>query len=170
MGSASATTIWPYLSLIWRLRGDPRAAWLDGDPPYIRTTDLTLPAGELDTLATLLRRLHKARAPYLEQSVRGGTQTDRQLFFRHEPAIQSLRTKMQVSVEAAAGPAGRAAAGTWARPDRVCTRGTQSRAAGVVSFDHVAFNVALTMTASGSLSLSTCCGGLARYHDRFHAG
>jgi hypothetical protein len=32
--------------------------------------------------------------PYLEQSVRGGTQTDRPLFFRHDPAVQSLRRKV----------------------------------------------------------------------------
>jgi Flp pilus assembly protein TadD len=96
----SAALIWPYLSIIWRLLGDPRAAWLDGDPPYIREIDLGCPAHELDALAAVLRRLHTARSPYIEQSVRGGTQTDtdRQLFFRAEPEIQRIRDQVLAAV------------------------------------------------------------------------
>ena len=95
MKGRSAQMIWPYLSLIWRLRGDARAQWLDGAPPYIRTFDLGYSAGELEELAAVLRPLHTARAPYIEQSVRGGTQTDtdRQLFFRAEPDIQKVRAR-----------------------------------------------------------------------------
>ena len=96
--TASAAAIWPYLSLIWRLRGDVRAAWLDGAPPYVHITDLDVSVTELAELAVLLRQQHTARAPYLEQSVRGGTQTDGQLFFRGEPAIQSLKAKMQTAI------------------------------------------------------------------------
>ncbi len=96
----SAAMAWPYLSLIWRLRGDPRAQWLDGAPPYIRAFDLPFTAGELQDLAAVLRRLNTARAPYIEQSVRGGTQTDtdRQLFFRAEPEIQAVRAKVQAAI------------------------------------------------------------------------
>lgn len=97
MQSPSAPSLWPYLSLIWRLRSDARAQWLDGaSPHYIRAFDLDFAAGELDALAAVLRRLHTARGPYVEQSVRGGTQTDtdRQLFFRAEPEIQQVRTKV----------------------------------------------------------------------------
>jgi tetratricopeptide (TPR) repeat protein len=96
MQGPSAPSLWPYLSLIWRLRGDARAQWLDGAPPYIRAFDLDFSAGELDELAALLRRLHTARGPFVEQSVRGGTQTDtdRQLFFRAEPEIQQVRAKV----------------------------------------------------------------------------
>jgi Flp pilus assembly protein TadD len=96
----SAPMIWPYLSLIWRLRGDARAEWLDGAPPYIRAFDLGLNNRELDELAAVLRRLHTTRAPYLEQSVRGGTQTDthRQLFFRAEPEIQGVRAKVCAAI------------------------------------------------------------------------
>jgi tetratricopeptide (TPR) repeat protein len=97
-----APTIWPYLSLIWRLRGDARAQWLDGAPPPIRVIDLDCSAAELEQLAVVLRRLHTARAPHVEQSVRGGTQTDtdRQLFHRAEPEIQSLRSKVCAAVRA----------------------------------------------------------------------
>jgi len=92
----AAPLVWPYLALIWRLRGDARAEWLDGTPPYIRAFDLDMSAGELDALATVLRRLQTTRAPHLEQSVRGGTQTDtdRQLLFRAEPEIQNVRAKV----------------------------------------------------------------------------
>jgi tetratricopeptide (TPR) repeat protein len=92
--------IWPYLSLIWRLQGDARAQWLDGAPPYIRAFDLHYSPRELEELALVLRRLHTARAPHLEQSVRGGTQTDthRQLFFRAEPEIQALRARVCAAI------------------------------------------------------------------------
>ena len=96
----AAPGIWPYLSLVWRLRGDARAQWLDGSPPYIRAFDLQWADGELDELAELLRRLHTARGPFVEQSVRGGTQTDtdRQLLFRAEPGIQRLRARITMAV------------------------------------------------------------------------
>jgi len=90
---------WPYRSLIWRLQDDPRAQWLDGDPSYVRSFDLDFSPQELDELATLLRRLHTANAPFLEQSVRGGTQTDRPLFFRHEPILQAARQKFHDAVQ-----------------------------------------------------------------------
>jgi tetratricopeptide (TPR) repeat protein len=96
----AAPMVWPYLSLIWRLRGDARAQWLDGAPPPIRVIDLGFSAAELQDLAAVLRKLHTARAPRLEQSVRGGTQTDseRQLFYRAEPEIQALRAKVCVAI------------------------------------------------------------------------
>jgi hypothetical protein len=98
--SSAARLAWPYLSLIWRLRGDARADWLDGAPPYIKSYDLDFSSAELDELATLLRQLHTASAPYIEQSVRGGTQTDRPLFFRHEPIIQTTKRKIVEAVSA----------------------------------------------------------------------
>ncbi|MGB8693436.1 MAG: putative 2OG-Fe(II) oxygenase [Steroidobacteraceae bacterium] len=92
--TVSARLAWPYLSLIWRLTGDARAAWLDGAPPYIRSYDLEFSADELEELTVLLRGLHTAKSPYLEQSVRGGTQTDRPLFFRHEAIIATWKSKI----------------------------------------------------------------------------
>jgi Flp pilus assembly protein TadD len=94
IATPAATTFWPYLSLAWRLQNDPRAAWLDGGARYIKTYDLGFSGQELDTLADVLREMHQMRAPYLEQSVRGGTQTDRQLFFRHDPAIQNAKARI----------------------------------------------------------------------------
>lgn len=95
LGSPAAPMFWPYLSLAWRLLGDRRAEWLDRPDAFIQTVQLDLGAGELEQLAALLRGLHTMAAPYLEQSVRGGTQTDRPLLFRHEPAIQRLRAAIE---------------------------------------------------------------------------
>ena len=97
---AGAATIWPYLSLIWRLQGNPRADWLDGSPPRVNSTQLDLDEVELANLAALLRRLHTARSPFAEQSVRGGTQTDQNLFLRHEPLLRELKVRVQKAVTA----------------------------------------------------------------------
>jgi hypothetical protein len=95
----AARMFWPYLSLCWRLMDDGRAAWLDGDPLYSATFDLDFSAAELATLAEVLRGLHRMKAPYPEQSVRGGTQTDRQLFFHPDPAIQAARARISAAVQ-----------------------------------------------------------------------
>jgi hypothetical protein len=100
IGQPTASIFWPYLSIIWRLNGDPRAAWLDGDPLPIQIFDLDFTASELAALGATLNRLHTAKAPYPEQSVRGGTQTNGQLFFHHDPAIQQARAKVTAAVAA----------------------------------------------------------------------
>lgn len=91
LGGKLARNFWPYLSLCWRLLDDSRALWLDGDPLFTKTANLHLPASQLAELADALRGLHRMKAPYPEQSVRNGTQTDRQLFFHPHPAIQNIR-------------------------------------------------------------------------------
>jgi tetratricopeptide (TPR) repeat protein len=99
LSGPAARMFWPYIALCWRLLGDERAAWLDGDPLYAKVLDLNFSESELATLAAVLRGLHRLRAPYPEQSVRGGTQTDRQLFFHPDPAIQNARVKIAKAVE-----------------------------------------------------------------------
>ena len=98
IGQPTAAMFWPYLSIVWRLTGDRRAAWLDGDPPPVRCFDLDFTPAELADLAATLGRLHKAKAPYPEQSVRGGTQTSGQLFFHHDPVIQNARAKVSAAI------------------------------------------------------------------------
>ncbi len=94
----SARMFWPYLSLCWRLTNNARAKWLDGHPPYIAELDLDFSSVDLDALANVLRDLHRLKSPYPEQSVRGGTQTDRQLFFHPDTLIQSMRSKVETAV------------------------------------------------------------------------
>lgn len=98
LGSPSAPLFWPYLSIGWRLLGDDRAAWLDRPDQLIRAADIGLGAQLLSDLAELLRALHTATAPYPDQSVRGGTQTDRPLIFRHEPIMQRARAAIEAAV------------------------------------------------------------------------
>jgi len=95
----NAGQVWPYVSTCWRLLGDARAGWLDGDPPYVRAASVGLGAGELADLADLLRSLHIAQWPYPEQSVRGGTQTDRSVLLRHEPILARAREALMAAVE-----------------------------------------------------------------------
>lgn len=98
IGSPAGAMFWPYLSLIWRLTDNPLAQWLDGAPPYLAVLDLDVSPEQISELANVLRRLHILQAPYPEQSVRGGTQTDRPLFFNPEPAVQSIRRTIMDAV------------------------------------------------------------------------
>ena len=90
----SAALYWPYLSLAWRLLGDDRAEWLDQPERLIQTFDCGWSAAELNELAEVLRGLHTAAAPYLEQSVRGGTQTDRSVLLRREAPLQRIKPRL----------------------------------------------------------------------------
>ena len=93
-GGPSAMLYWPYLSLAWRLQGNERAQWLDQPERLIQSLDSGISAAELTELAELLRGLHTAAAPYLEQSVRLGTQTDRSVLLRHEAPLQQAKARL----------------------------------------------------------------------------
>ena len=93
-GGPLAGQVWPYLSTCWRLLDDPRAQWLDGDPVMAGEIEPGFSAAELADLAELLRGLHTMQAPYPEQSVRGGTQTDRSVLLRHEPLLIETRARL----------------------------------------------------------------------------
>jgi tetratricopeptide (TPR) repeat protein len=91
--------LWAYASTAWRLAGDPRSDWLEGDSRLVSVTDITGLLPPLDTIATTLRSLHVAKGEYLDQSVRGGTQTDGPLFSRIDPVIRGLRQAIVAAVE-----------------------------------------------------------------------
>ena len=90
--------IWPYRALLWRLLGDSRGDWLEGDERFVRSYDLGAEIGPLDALADCLRAIHRAAHQPLDQSVRGGTQTDGNLFARAEPEIRRLRDAIDEAV------------------------------------------------------------------------
>lgn len=98
LGTPQAGQFWPYCSLAWRLLGDPRARWLAGDPDFARTIDLDVTPAQLDELAGFVRGLHTMRAPFPEQSVRGGVQTDRHLLLHHAPVIADVRRRLSRAV------------------------------------------------------------------------
>lgn len=95
--------IWPYAATVWRLVGDPRSNWLEGDPRFVQTIDLTDALKPVPELADILRKLHLARGEYLDQSVRGGTQTDGPLLSRIDPQIRQLRRAIVTAVESYVG-------------------------------------------------------------------
>lgn len=91
---------WPYASICWRLTGDPRWQWLEGDPRLVQLIDLREKLPSLEALAERLRQLHRGSGRFLDQSVRGGTQTDGPLLSRIEPEIVALRSAIADAVEA----------------------------------------------------------------------
>ena len=100
LGSARAWSTWPYASLAWRLADDDRSAWLEGDPRLVTIADLKTDLPPLDDLAASLRALHIASGEYVDQSVRGGTQTDGPLLSRVDPLIGSMRKAILGAVRA----------------------------------------------------------------------
>ncbi|HEX2762595.1 MAG TPA: putative 2OG-Fe(II) oxygenase, partial [Allosphingosinicella sp.] len=90
---------WPYVATAWRQTGDPRWDWLEGDTRLVGIYDLAESLPPLDALAERLRSLHRTSHQPLEQSVRGGTQTQGTLFSRVEPEIRALRAAIVAAVE-----------------------------------------------------------------------
>lgn len=84
------------LSLCWRLRGDPRHVPLCEDPALIAQIPIELPDGWADLasfladLRAVLDRLHGWRAHPLDQSLRGGSQTQADLSRSGEPVVRAL--------------------------------------------------------------------------------
>jgi len=90
-GRADSNLMWPYIGLAWRMLGDPRWQWLEGDERLVGIADIGGALPSLADLADCLRALHGDSHDQLDQSVRGGTQTRGVLFARAEPEIRALR-------------------------------------------------------------------------------
>ena len=99
LGGPGARQAWTYLGTAWRLLGDPLAEWLEGDPAFVRAHDVGLSPAELGELADVLRGLHGGSAPYAEQTVRMGTQTDRSVLLRHEPILARAKDALMEAVQ-----------------------------------------------------------------------
>jgi Tfp pilus assembly protein PilF len=96
--SPTAGLYWPYLSLIWRMADDARAYWLDRPDALIQSLPVDLSSAEYLELAEVLRALHTMQRPYAEQSVRGGTQTDRSVMLRREPILRLTRERWMAAI------------------------------------------------------------------------
>ena len=94
-----ANQAWPYASLAWRLTNDARSQWLEGEGKLVQVFDLESSLPALDKLADCLRAIHVARGAFIDQSVRGGTQTDGPLFNRVAPEIRQLRAAVVEAVK-----------------------------------------------------------------------
>lgn len=106
LAGAQANQLWPYASLAWRLTGDRRIDWLEGDAALVGVVDLADRLPSIDALAARLRTLHRAKRDPLGQSVRGGTQTDGPLFAHESREIQAVRAVIVDAVRAFAASLG----------------------------------------------------------------
>lgn len=92
---------WAYLTIIWRLLGDPREAWLADYERLVMPLMIAPPAGFRDIgeflapLADELIALHVTRHHPAEQSLRGGTQTRGSLFDKRTPMVRALVGRIQ---------------------------------------------------------------------------
>lgn len=93
-----AFMFWPYASVAWRMMDDPRWDWLEGDERFVGTYDIAERLPPLDVLADTLRRLHTLSGQPLEQSLRGGTQTDGDIFTHIDPVLVQLREAIRDTV------------------------------------------------------------------------
>lgn len=91
--------LWAYAATAWRIAGDPRSEWLEGDDRLVGVLDLSDALPPIDQLAATLQSLHVAKGEYLDQSVRGGTQTDGPLLSRIDPIIRHLRRAVVEAVQ-----------------------------------------------------------------------
>lgn len=94
----AAGNLWPYVSLAWRMLGDARAEWLEGNPRLVGIYDVSTSLGSLEALAERLRGLHHLVRQPIDQSLRGGTQTDGYLLTRLEPEFRTLRAALAEAV------------------------------------------------------------------------
>jgi tetratricopeptide (TPR) repeat protein len=91
--------LWAYAATAWRLVGDPRHEWLTGQAGVVEVMDLGATLPPLNQLTDFLNTLHRGSGQYLDQSVRGGTQTDGPLFSRIDPLMRQVRVAMVSAVE-----------------------------------------------------------------------
>jgi tetratricopeptide (TPR) repeat protein len=92
------------LSTAWRLMGDERDETLSGYDNLIRTFELEPPDGfdSMDDfnaeLNVWLDRVHPATREYLNQSLRGGTQTADLLFGKGHALVEKIRARIDEAV------------------------------------------------------------------------
>lgn len=93
-----AFMFWPYASIAWRMLGNPRWDWLEADDSFVGVYDIAARLPPLDVLADKLRKLHTLSGQPLEQSLRGGTQTDGDIFTHIDPVLVKLREAIRTTV------------------------------------------------------------------------
>lgn len=99
LSGGGSALIWAYLGTAWRLTGDPRHEWLVGDERLVQTLDIADAMPPLEALATRLRELHVMRSHPLDQSLRGGTQTDGDILIRSEPLMRQVRKALGDAID-----------------------------------------------------------------------
>lgn len=88
----------PLAELAWRQLSDQRSDVARYGDTFIRTYDLSEKIAAIPGLPDRLRSLHRAQEQPIDQSLRGGTQTDGPLFSRLDPEIRALRAVVMDAV------------------------------------------------------------------------
>lgn len=92
-------SIWSYLTIVWRLTGDAREAWLADYDRLVLSADLPFDDAALERLTRVLADMHVTRHHPVEHSPRGGTQTRGILFDRRAPEIVELAAAIRQAAE-----------------------------------------------------------------------
>lgn len=93
-----------YRGTAWQLLGDPREAWLLDYQRMISQVQVPPPSGYASTaaffeaLGEVLTSLHRTRAHPVEQTLRGGTQTNGFLFRLKHPLLRELEAQIRIAV------------------------------------------------------------------------
>jgi uncharacterized protein (TIGR02466 family) len=95
-----------YLGILWRLAGDSRESWLLDYEKMVVPVAVEAPEGiERDTffreLRDVLEGLHRNNAHPIEQSVRGGTQTNGYLFRLKHQRLADLEQQLRSAIASA---------------------------------------------------------------------
>ncbi len=98
LSGPDAFMFWPYASIAWRETDRARWEWLEGDDRFVGVYDIADRLPPLDQLADTLRRLHTLSGQPLEQSLRGGTQTEGDMFTHIDPVLVHLREAIRTTV------------------------------------------------------------------------
>ncbi len=98
---------WCYAGTAWELLGDERGEWLMDYERMIQPVTVPAPDGYASResffadVQAALEELHHAQARPIEQSVRGGTQTNGFLFRLKHPLLATLEQQIRVAVKSA---------------------------------------------------------------------
>ncbi len=98
---------WCYAGTAWELMGDERARWLLDYERMVRPVVVPPPAGYDTTesffvdVQAALEELHHTQARPIEQSVRGGTQTNGFLFRLKHPLLATLEQQIRLAIKTA---------------------------------------------------------------------
>ena len=96
---------WCYRGTAWQLLGDERESWLMDYERMVRRVPIPPPEGYADTASFMvavgeaLEELHQTQAHPIEQSVRGGTQTNGFLFRLKHPLLAVLEQQIRLAIQ-----------------------------------------------------------------------
>jgi tetratricopeptide (TPR) repeat protein len=98
--------LWAYLGLAWRILGDPRHDWLNNYEDLVKVYELPTPPGYkdsesfFDSMNLYLSDLHNQKGDQpLDQSVKGGQQTNGHLLSIQDDLIISLRGSIEQRIK-----------------------------------------------------------------------